>query len=398
MITNSVSKMVNSLTITERSDGRLMSRITVNGKRKSFYGSSKAEVKSKAREYLTKLENGYREPERITLSDYVEYWMKTYKLNKVEPTSYSRMYRTYISHIKPTIGDKMIGEVTTSVVQNLIDEYANPSNSDVKPLARSGLKKILHLLSPAFAMAVQEKIVAENPCDNVIIPKESCVSKAKKEQWALDDTQIEQFKESALSRYKSTGEYCSRDAIVLLLMLNTGTRVGEMQALKWSDIDEHRKSIRVSRTVQSNIRDWSPTAEKKIQTRIKASPKTASGNRVIPINDTIATYLEILRGYDERHGIQSEYVACTNIGTMTNTRNLQRSLDRVSKRMELPPEHKLTLHTLRHTFGSVLLRNGVNIAVISRLMGHANINVTLQNYIHVLQEEQVNAMMNVGIC
>ena len=58
----------------------------------------------------------------------------------------------------------------------------------------------------------------------------------------------------------------------------------------------------------------------------------------------------------------------------------------------------LTLHTLRHTFGRVLLRKGVNIAVISRLMGHANITVTLQNYIHVLHEEQVKAMQNVEIC
>lgn len=292
----------------------------------------------------------------------------------------------------------MIGEITTAIVQNLIDEYANPTDSDMKPLARSGLKKILHLLSPAFAMAVQEKIIAENPCDNVVIPKESCVLKAKKEQWALDDTQIEQFKESALSRYKSTGEYCSRDAIVLLLMLNLGTRVGEMQALKWTDINEDKKIIYITRTVQNNIRDWNPKAEKKIQKRIKASPKTTSGNRVIPINDTISSYLEILRGYDERHGIQSEYVACTNIGTMTDTRSLQRSLDRVSKRMNLPLGHKITLHTLRHTFGSVLLRKGVNIAVISKLMGHANINVTLQNYIHVLQEEQVKAMQNVEIC
>lgn len=58
----------------------------------------------------------------------------------------------------------------------------------------------------------------------------------------------------------------------------------------------------------------------------------------------------------------------------------------------------LDLDTLRHTFGSVLLRKGVNIAVISKLMGHANINITSQNYIYVLQEEQVKAMQNVEIC
>ena len=68
--------------IREREDGRLEGRLTIKGKRKSFYGKTKTDVKQKAKEYLNKIENGYIEPKKIRLNDYIEYWLKTYKWNK----------------------------------------------------------------------------------------------------------------------------------------------------------------------------------------------------------------------------------------------------------------------------------------------------------------------------
>ena len=81
---------------------------------------------------------------------------------------------------------------------------------------------------------------------------------------------------------------------------------------------------------------------------------------------------------------------------MVTSRNLQRSLDRIVKRTGI--EKRVTLHTLRHTFGSTLLRRGVNIAVVSKIMGHANITITMKKYIHVLQEEEAKAMNMVKVC
>lgn len=77
-------------------------------------------------------------------------------------------------------------------------------------------------------------------------------------------------------------------------------------------------------------------------------------------------------------------------------RNLQRSLDRIIKMTNI--NKKVTLHTLRHTFGSVLLRRGVNIEIISKLMGHANISITYNKYIHTIQEEEAKAMQMVKVC
>lgn len=82
-----VRASVNGMTIKMRSDGRWEGRLTVRDKRKSFYGKSKDAVKQKAREYLQKVANGYKEPKKILLNEYIEYWLKTYKWNKIELSS-----------------------------------------------------------------------------------------------------------------------------------------------------------------------------------------------------------------------------------------------------------------------------------------------------------------------
>lgn len=57
----------------------------------------------------------------------------------------------------------------------------------------------------------------------------------------------------------------------------------------------------------------------------------------------------------------------------------------------------MSLHTLRHTFGSTLIRRGVSVEVVSKLMGHANIMITYNKYIHVLKEQEALAMDMVAI-
>lgn len=384
------------MSIYARKDGRYEGRIFLGeGKPKSFYGKTKSELKNKAKEYLLKVENGYKEPKKILLNDYIEYWLKTYKLNKIESSSYSRLYSVYYHQIKGTIGLKMIGSITTADIQKLIDERANPTTDKVKPLALSGLKKLIHLLKPCFQMAIVEGIVSSNPCDNVKLPVASCVTVKTKEQICLSDNEMERFKEAALLRYKTTGEYRSRDGLVLLVMLNLGLRVGEMQALEWKDVNFDTKTVQISKTMQNNIQSFDDTG-KKVYAKLKDSTKTYSGMRVLKLNDTMLFYLHELQEYDKRSRIVSKYVCSSHTGTIVNERNLQRSLDKITERAEI--SERVSLHTLRHTFGSALIRKGIGVEVVSKLMGHANINITYLKYIHVLQEQQAMAMQMVDVC
>lgn len=387
--------VVSSMPIYERSDTRYEGRLTIQGYRKSFYGQTKTEVKTKAKEYLLKVENGYKEPKKIRLSDYIEYWLKNYKWNKIEPSSYTKLYNVYYYQIKDTIGSKMIGDLSAKDIQALIDERANPTSSKTTPLSMSGLKKILHLLRACLKMAVEEGLLVKNPCDTVWLPKESCIQVATKKQFSLSDTEMEQLRKAALSRYQTTNEYCSRDAFIILLILNLGLRAGEALALEWTDIDFTNKVITINKTVQSGIKNFNHEhGDNSTYSRIKRATKTSAGMRSLPLNDDVIWYLNELRAYDKRNKITSKYVSCTSVGTMNCPRNLQRSLNRITKKAQI--QH-VSLHTLRHTFGSKLLRSGVNIEVVSKLMGHANISITYNKYIHTIQEEEVKAM-NINVC
>lgn len=394
---SNVTAMINGMSIKTRKDGRYEGRVTVNGIRKSFYGSTKAEVKRNAKEYLTRVENGFKEAKKIVLNDYIEYWLMEYKWNKIEPTSFTRLYRTYECQIKNTIGEKMIGDITTKDIQNLIDSHANPEDEDTKAFSLSGLKRIVHLLRPCLNMAVTEEIIYKNPCDNVIFPKESCIQVETKQQFSLTDNDILQLREAAMRKYKTTNDYKSRDAFIILLILSLGLRVGEAIALEWGDIDFDSNLIHINKTVQSNIKNFNNEHGKNATyDRIKKSTKTSSGVRVLKMNENVRWYLNELREYDKRHNIVSDYVCCTSVGTLNVSRNLQRSLDRMIKGTDI--KGNVTLHTLRHTFGSTMLRRGVNIEVVSKLMGHANISITYNKYIHTVQEEEAKAMNMIKVC
>lgn len=278
-----------------RTDGRYEGRITINDKRKSFYGRTKSEIKQKARDYIQDVNNGYKEPQRIKFGDYIEYWMKTYKWNKIEPSSYTRLYRVYECQIKDTIGGKYIGDIMTKDIQELVDQYANPTNSDVKPLSYSGLKRLIHLINPCLNQAVEENIISSNPCKNVILPKESCMAVETKKQYSLNDNEIEQLKNACLEKYK-TGEYKSRDAFVILLILNLGLRAGEALALEWNDFDFKNGIVHIHKTIQSNIKNFNPDVERRTYNKIKNSTKTYAGMRVLKLSPITLQYIKRIAG------------------------------------------------------------------------------------------------------
>ena len=181
-----------------------------------------------------------------------------------------------------------------------------------------------------------------------------------------------------------------------MILLNTGLRVGEILALNWSDVDLDNKVLHINKTIQSNLVNRNKDSDKKVIDVLKTSTKTKSGIRFIPLNDNIIYYFNELKKYDEDHKIHSPYVCSTRVGTRETARNLQRSLNNIQEKANLG-QH-VSLHTLRHSFGSALIRNGVNIAVVSNLMGHANISVTYNKYIHTIKEEESKAMNMVAIC
>ena len=173
-----------------------------------------------------------------------------------------------------------------------------------------------------------------------------------------------------------------------LFLLNTGIRCGEAIALEWSDIDFENRICRINKNftlVKSRDKNWNAGKRQKLV----SETKTAAGVREIPLNDRAVEMLEQIQNYNRKRGIETPYVISTDSGAQISERSLFQSLEYALGAAEI---HHIGLHGLRHTFASTLLRKGVDIAVVSKLLGHRNVTTTYNTYIHIIEEQKRNAI------
>lgn len=119
-----------------------------------------------------------------------------------------------------------------------------------------------------------------------------------------------------------------------------------------------------------------------------------AGERLTPLNDVALSLLKQIKEYNQRLGIQSSYVVCTKDGGYVSERNLLRTFKSVMGIIEAEKDY--TIHSLRHTYASRLLKRGVDVSVVSKLLGHSDINTTYSKYIHVLQTQLMQSAASVG--
>lgn len=375
--------------ITQQKNGTWTARIqigkTIEGKPKikAFYGKTEAEVKKKLREYKKEIATGTNVVIKMTVSQYIQKWLIDYKFNSLKPASYDRLESVFHNYVKNSIGFYQMGNITSNDIQNLINDKS-------KTLSYSSIKKIIELLRPCFKHAVLVGDINKSPCDAVILPRQSTMAVKTKTIDILSEDEINVIKESAdkiaISKSKK-----HKHAPVFLIILNTGLRCGEALALEWSDIDFEKKVIKVNKSA-SIIKNRDSSSDNKTLT-IVTDTKTINSERYIPINNTTLNALQQILDYNNYYNIKTKYVVSGSKGDMVNERNLQRTLDRILVNgMEDNYKHH-GIHALRHTMGSRLLSSGkADIKVVSEILGHSNISLTYNKYIHILKEQKAQAL------
>lgn len=248
------------------------------------------------------------------------------------------------------------------------------------------VKKINFLLSELFQYAHSEGDIAKNPMRNVKMPKKT-LFKQKRTILVMEDEEVQALEQVAkLTHHNGTPLFMHANALVFLV--HTGLRCGELQALKWSDIDFTNKTVTVSKNLSIIVnRDRKPGQNRKKAT-IKCT-KTASGNRIVPLNEKAINALRDLHRIYRKMGIHSDSVLVSHNGKVLSNAQLHRVLDRVLRKAKI--DKPFTLHQLRHTFATRVLKAGVPISVVSKWLGHANISTTYDTYIHVLCSEEKDA-------
>lgn len=158
----------------------------------------------------------------------------------------------------------------------------------------------------------------------------------------------------------------------ILICLSTGMRIGEICALKWSDIDTTEGVIRVSRTLQ-RIYTLHPDGTRYTEL-IESSPKTSNSLREIPLSRELKAKLKPLLKI-----VNKDYYVLTNEAKATEPRTYRAYYSSLMRELNIP---RLKFHGLRHSFATRCIESGCDYKTVSSLLGHASINTTLNLYVH----------------
>ncbi len=344
---------------------------------KSIYGRTKKELREKARDYNDNQTKFIEKVQNTTFQEYALFWMKTYKLPNLKPVSYDRLEQTY-KIVCNYLGNVQMGNITSEDVQGMINELA-------KTRAYSTVKKHFELVNNVFKHSVNSRKLSFNPCVAVVLPSERNMKVQTKQAEIL--TQEETNAMYAFNmELKTSNNQFFKHMPAILLMLNTGWRIGELLALEWRDIDFKKKQAVISKTLtKAKERDEDGEVISNHKKTYADKTKTKSGERITPLNDMAIELLNQIKEYNKRMKIKSKYVVCTSDGGYVSERNLLRTFNSIMG--VIGAEKNYTIHSLRHTYASRLLMNGMEISVVSKLLGHADINTTYSKYIHVLDSQ-----------
>ncbi|MBQ7858247.1 MAG: site-specific integrase [Oscillospiraceae bacterium] len=366
--------------IRKRKDGRWEGRYTagrdsVTGKQifKNVLGKTQAEVKEKLQKALAQAKKiDFAKTGKYTVTMWLNEWFENVAKIKVRPSSH-QTYRGYIDHhIAPNIGNIPLENLTTMDLQKLYRKLLNKGRVDraeakqqPKGLSAKTVRNINQVISSAMDFAVAQKIIPENPCKAVALPKVE-----HKEMQTIPTEQLQAFLQEA----KATGVY-----EMYYIELATGLRRGELLGLKWTDIDWKNGIIKVRRQVA------------RVDGQIVEAPlKTKNSYRAVTISQQA---IEVLKQQKEK--TNDQYVFPSPNGGPISPDSVNNMLKRVLARAGIP---KVRFHDLRHTFATIALQNGVDIKTVSGMLGHFSAGFTLDTYAHVTtaaQKEAADTMGNV---
>lgn len=163
----------------------------------------------------------------------------------------------------------------------------------------------------------------------------------------------------------------------IYISLSTGLRIGEICALKWSDINIVDGTITISRTIE---RIYIIEGEKKHTEIVINTPKTKNSCREIPMSKELLAMIKPLKKV-----VNDDFYVLTNDERPTEPRTYRNHYNGLMAKLDIP---KLKYHGLRHSFATRCIEAGCDYKTVSVLLGHSNISTTLDLYVHPNMEQK----------
>ncbi|MCD8293853.1 MAG: site-specific integrase [Clostridia bacterium] len=256
-------------------------------------------------------------------------------------------------HICPMLGDKDLEDLSADTLQDFIRTLEG------KGLAYNTIASIVSTLKMALQEAMRTGVTKVSNTGSMRLPEHT-------EKEAECFTVQEQKK-----IIKAVIRSVDLRLYGILISAGMGLRIGELLALTWDDVNLHSKTIRICKT------SYYAKDRNGVYGRIVTSPKTHKSARAIPIPDILYPYIkELYENRDCKHVISWK-------GKPVKMRTYQALFSRLLSQLGI--RHR-GFHALRHTFATRALECGIDVKTTSEILGHSNINITLQRYTHVLME------------
>lgn len=302
--------------------------------------------------------------ENMKFEAIVQCWLDNVKL-RIKESSYVK-YRNLVSnHILPQLGSIRAGQMTTAVVEAFVQGKLSEKNFRGEALSGKTVKDILTLLKEICRYASYWDVNV--PCHFELIRLKSCDSQVRildrQEQKKLD-----QFLMNDQS-FTKTG---------VLLSLYMGLRLGEICALKKENIINKGELLQVRFTMQ-RIQDIETNGERKTKI-IVTEPKSSCSRRDIPIPLFLQKRLKKLEECAE-----DAYVLTGTADKFIEPRTMENIFKRYLQECSI---NEINYHALRHTFATRCIEQGFDVKSLSEILGHANVNITLNRYVHSSIEQK----------
>lgn len=327
--------------------------------------STRRDAEKQLRKRIEELENTFEHKvDKSTMAVYLRHWLDTYCKPRLSANTVSGYTVNVEKHIIPYIGTIPLCKLQPKDIQKLYDTLLSSG------LSGTSVRYVHNNLHKALASAVKQELIPRNPADLVEAPV------------------VNQYEASTLTPDEATKllDACAGTEIYLpvLFALLLGLRRGEALGLQWSDVDMDGQTITVRHSASYTKEGF-----------VLSTPKTKNSRRTLMLPELVVSALKAAAASQEqwRSQIGSGFnpynlVCCRIDGSPLTTNALQHQYKDILSAHGLPP---IRFHDLRHTNATLMLRNNVPAKIVSSMLGHSSIGITMDTYSHVMTDMQAEA-------
>lgn len=363
-------------TTIKRNDGRWESRIKYTDfdgtdKTKYIHDTNKTKCEEKASLFIKDHKRKIRILKRFpslsspepTLNEWVDLWLKEFCENVIRERTYDQYSSRMAKYVQPLIGNISITEISSKVAEKTLLEIREKGRckdtlKKNKPLSFKTVEGIKGAFQVCMQIAFENEIIPSNPLVDVKLPKEVA------QMNSMDESELIPFLESA-KRHNAYEFY--------FLELSTGMKLGEIAALEWDDLDAEKRTIRITKQVQRYGNNE----------LILTPPTAPSYNRTLSISQECVDLLLHLK--DTQPFGTTLMFPSRQTKSYKNPHTITSNLHRIQDDAGL---ERIKFNDLRHTFAILALKQGMDITVVSQMLGHSNPVSTMRRYTGIVSQNQ----------